>query len=65
MIYLLLTSCALSFFNLLFVLFLSNAMFKFVSSIVEAQKEPLPIQREHKGLVDIKGVYNYDPRFKS
>jgi len=59
--YLCVVSCVLSFVNLVAVLFLSNALFRIFSG--NSRTSSLPKQNE-SGLVEVREVPTYDPRFR-
>jgi hypothetical protein len=65
---LLFASVLVSAFNFLAVIFLSNAMFRFIVGERASSRDPvLPVRGNSEGgegLVDIKVVDTYDPRFK-
>jgi hypothetical protein len=52
--------CFFSLSNLIFVVLLSNSIFRLLAK--KTEYAPLPDQ-ENKGLVDIKNFPTYDPRF--
>jgi len=56
--------CFISFMNLLATVFLSNAVFRLLVSS-RPQKDSPVIPSKDNGLVDLKEVPTYDPRFKS
>jgi hypothetical protein len=62
MIYLVSISCALSFLNLIFILFLSNSIYRLFTRGMPKQSS---LKIEDKGLVDIKDSPTYDPRFRN
>ena len=54
--------CALSTLNTFFIIFLSNAIFRFISDQNPKNKKK-NIQKIDSGLVDLKNSPTYDPRF--
>lgn len=56
--------CFISSMNLLATVFLSNAVFRLLVSS-RPQKDSPVIPSKDTGLVDLKEVPTYDPRFKS
>jgi hypothetical protein len=60
--------CFFSFLNLIAVLFMSNALFRFVVSFKSNEEEQPSVsvaRTPEGGLVDLKAVPTYDPRFRS
>lgn len=59
--YLCVFSCLISFVNLIAILFLSNALFRILSG---PTRRPAPSAQEESGLVELRDVPTYDPRFR-
>lgn len=61
--------CFFSFLNLVAVLFLSNAVFRFIVSFKSDEEEITTLKSRPNtpegGLVDLKAVPTYDPRFRT